>query len=396
MRRSLLLIFGSLFLILNGCGGGGSGGVGGGGGTGTSASGTAAFGIIKNGTVKIYALNADGSRGSLLGTASTNSAGSYSQSLGSYSGPIVAYAYGSYVDEATGTTVTLTESNALRAALPAASGTVSLAITGLTELAVREAGSQLTASAITTANSAVSSIFKVNVTAVNPVEATTSALGAAGVTAKQRDYTLALAAMSQLASTAAGVTPTEKLATLLSALSQAIDGSSLAPATAAAFTQALHDYLQTHTDINAIVTSNGGSPIITVGYQTGIISLSLATPAGVSGAEFTLNLPAGVTVHHQSDGSTSNAVVGLTPATKSDWALGKYTAAVGSTPGTVKLALAAGTPVGSGGILVINADVAPGTAVTKESFAITGATLVDQNGVAVTGASLAVSGVVVQ
>jgi hypothetical protein len=395
MRRSLLLVLATLVVLLNGCGGGGGGGVGGGG-TGTSASGTAAFGIIKNGTVKIYALNSDGSQGSLLGTASTNSAGSYSQSLGSYSGPIIAYAYGSYTDEATGTTVTLTESNALRAALPSASGTVALAITGLTELAVREAGSQLTASAITSANSAISSIFKVNVTAVNPVEATPAAFGAAGITAKQRDYTLALAAMSQMASTAAGATPTEKLATLLTTMSQAINGSSITPATAAAFTQALHDYLLNNSEISGIVTNNGGSPIITVGYQSGIISLSLATPAGVSGAEFILNLPAGVTVHHQPDGSTSNGVLGLTSVTKNDLVLGKYTAAAGSAPGAVKLALAAGTPIGPGAILILNADVAQGGAATKESFYITGATLVDQNGAPVTGASLAVSGVVVQ
>lgn len=384
MKRFLLLILASVVLLAQGgCGGGGGGynggGGGGGGGTSTSTSGTAALGLIKNGTVKVYALNADGSQGSLLATASTNGAGQYSASLGSYSGPIIAYAYGSYTDEATGATVTLTEANALRAALPSASGNVALAVTGLTEIAVRKAGSALTSSAISSANSLISTVFKVDVTGVNPVEPTAAALGAAGVTSAQRNYTLALAAVAQLATTTQGATAVEKLSSALNVLTQGI-GASMNPATAAAYTQALHVYLQNDGAVNGVVTDQGGSPIITVGSGTGTITLNLSTTAtSLRGATLTVNLPPGVTVHAQSDGTVSNGVLGLTSSTGGSLVLGKFTPS-GTGNSTLQVGVISGSAIPSGSFLIVNADVAAGTVVAKEAFSVTGTTFADDTG----------------
>jgi len=80
----LIAILIAFTIILTGCGGGG-------GGKGPSGAitvdGVASKGPISGGTVKVYALNADGSKGSQIGTTTTTKAdGSYSVNIGSYTG----------------------------------------------------------------------------------------------------------------------------------------------------------------------------------------------------------------------------------------------------------------------------------------------------------------------
>lgn len=403
MRRLLLLVIAGLFLLQGGCGGGGSSStppsnnVS----TGSNVSGTAAAGIIQSGTVKIYALNADGSRGTLLATTNTDQNGWYSQDLGSYQGPIIALAYGTYLDEATGQSVTLTEDNALRAALPMASGTVSLPITVLTDLAVRKAGGTVTPpSAVANANALVSSIFKVDITATNPVECTDSALSAAGVTQAQRDYTLALAAVSQMASTGTGSTAADKLNGALTTLAQGIT-TSMDSQTATTFTSAVNTYLNNNSKVNTVITNNGGSAEATVGSQTAVITLSLSgVGSGVQGIGFVLALPAGVTLTSQSDGTLGNAVLGMAQTPGATYSMGHYLPASGGSKATVNVTVGAGgTSAGvafvDGALLVINANLAAGTVVTADSFALSGITLVNQNGSPVAG-TLTVSGVKLQ
>jgi len=75
-------------LVLTGCGGGG-----GGGGDGTSTtgtiSGTAAKGPVNGGTVTAYGVNANGTRGTQIGTATTDAKGNYSMTVGNYSGTVM-------------------------------------------------------------------------------------------------------------------------------------------------------------------------------------------------------------------------------------------------------------------------------------------------------------------
>jgi hypothetical protein len=388
MRRFILWLFAaSVLLAQAGCGGGGGSGS-----TGpqSSVSGTAAKGVIKNGTVKIYALNADGSRGRLLATTSTDDNGKYSKSLGVYSGPVIAYAFGGYTDEATGEPVTLSEANALRAALPMASGAVTLPITGLTELAVRKAGSQLTASAISNANALVSSVFKVDIMGSVPIEATAAAMNATGVTTNQLDYTLALAGLSQLAAQSPGATPSDRLESALATLSQGIT-TAMNSQTAQAYTDALNSYLENNGSINTIISSKGGSPVITAGSQQAVITLSLSgAGSNLYGVDLNLNLPAGVTVKAKADGTVCNAVLGLTTSTSGAYILGKLTPSSASSGAVLTLGLVSAGAIPDGSFLVINATLAAGTKVTKDSFSIADSSFNDQNGGKLAGAVLSV------
>jgi hypothetical protein len=96
-----------LILLLISCGGGG-----GGGGAATSpniVNGVVSKGPLNGSTVCAYAISG-GAMGAQIGSCSTtNSTGNYSINLGTYTGPVLFQATGgTYVDEATGTTVSLT------------------------------------------------------------------------------------------------------------------------------------------------------------------------------------------------------------------------------------------------------------------------------------------------
>ncbi|HEU0264510.1 MAG TPA: hypothetical protein VFR01_02155, partial [Geobacterales bacterium] len=127
---------------------------------------------VASGTVSIYAINADGSKGNLLTQVSTDSHGSYTALIGTYSGPILMEGSGSFTDPASGNTTVIPASAPLRAALPAASEIVTMAVTPVTELAVREAyrlgGGVLTATAISQANDLIGDLFKVEITTTQP------------------------------------------------------------------------------------------------------------------------------------------------------------------------------------------------------------------------------------
>lgn len=69
--------------------------------------GAALLGPVAGATVTVYALLADGTRGAVLGTTTTDAAGNYSLKITYVGGPVeVVITGGTYVDEATGKTVT--------------------------------------------------------------------------------------------------------------------------------------------------------------------------------------------------------------------------------------------------------------------------------------------------
>ena len=161
----------------------------------TSVNGVASKGPITGGEVKVYALRSDGSQGDQLGpTKKTNENGTYSVDIGNYSGNIlVEVTGGTYTDEATGN---LNQPNpGLRAALAEASGTVAVAVTPLTEIAVQSAAT-LTKENIERANSLVSSMVGTDIISTIPVDVSSVVPGTASQA--QIEYGLMLAAISKM------------------------------------------------------------------------------------------------------------------------------------------------------------------------------------------------------
>jgi YVTN family beta-propeller protein len=201
LRRTLfsaVLVLGFVSLLISGCSSNAvTDAVTPGGSSSTVVSGTASKGPIGGGTVNVVALKADGSQGALLGTATTNPDGSYSISVGSYTGSVlVVVSGGTYKDEATNTVVTNTAT--FRAAVSDATGTVSASVTPFTELAVQNAGTLTTAN-ITASNNQVSTMLGgVNILTTKPVDVSGSSSGASQA---EKDYGLMLAALSQMANT---------------------------------------------------------------------------------------------------------------------------------------------------------------------------------------------------
>ena len=207
LKRFLLFVAipGLFALVVAGCsGGGGHGDDGGDGGVSTSTvSGVASKGPIKGGIVSAYMI-VDGQKGDFLGSATTSSTdGSYSIDIGSYTGPVlVEIEGGTYTDEATGNEIDSTMP--LRAAIANAAGEVTVAVTPLTELAVRKAEpGGLTPDKIDSSNKLISQLLGGDgtqdlITQTLPVDVTDST-ACDEADNDQKEYSLLLAALSQMA-----------------------------------------------------------------------------------------------------------------------------------------------------------------------------------------------------
>ncbi len=171
--------------VLAACGGGGGGSSstsgGGGGGGSASVSGVASKGLLLNALVTAYAVNSDGSRGSVLATTSTSATdGSYTLS-GLPAGALVLLevtpkATGTkMIDETTNAEVDVLANSGfkLRAATSLdSSGTTSAQITPFTDMAVKLAednnGGRLNADVVTAANGSVSAFVGISVLTERP------------------------------------------------------------------------------------------------------------------------------------------------------------------------------------------------------------------------------------
>jgi hypothetical protein len=184
-------------ILSAGCGGGGSSS---GGSTpappvGTTITGTVSKGPFTSGYVNSYKLS--GTTRVPYRTA-TISSGSYSIDFGNFTGGVLLEAFGTYYDEATNTPVTLTVP--LRAALylPGPSGPVTVNLTPLTELAVRNAEGRtggLTQANVTTANALVSDLFPFDIFTTRPVAPDAVTLGPAND--YQKCYAMLLTGISK-------------------------------------------------------------------------------------------------------------------------------------------------------------------------------------------------------
>ena len=192
-------------LLLAACGGGGgNGGPSDGGENPYVISGAAVKGMVKGGTVKVYQI-VNGQKGELLGKTTTSvNDGSYSITIGTYTGPVlVEVTGGTYGDEATGRTISL-YGTTLRAALGHAENGSTVVVTPLTEFAVRmaEPNDGLMADKIDNANKMISQLIDYagtgdRITQIIPVDA--SIAGASNASKAAKEYGLLLAAISQLA-----------------------------------------------------------------------------------------------------------------------------------------------------------------------------------------------------
>ena len=212
-------------------------------------SGVASKGPISGGHVEVFSLLSDGTKSTLLKTATTGTDGSFNAGVGNYSGAVlVEVSGGTYIDEATGLEVSNT---LMRAAIPSVSGQISVTVTPLTELAVAYAESNggLTADNITTSNTFVSNLFGgVDIIATEPVDVLTTPKNNA--TQDEIDYGLMLAAISQMVSNDAGITDVNQLMGLL--LADLADGT--LDENAAALITALTDFVNSVNNATAVTT----------------------------------------------------------------------------------------------------------------------------------------------
>ncbi|MFO0754288.1 MAG: hypothetical protein U0411_13320 [Thermodesulfovibrionales bacterium] len=186
------------------CGGGG------GGTSGSTSSDTVISGVVSKGpvngaTVNGYAIE-NGAKGRQMGTATTGQDGSFSMNMGSYSGPMLLEASGgSYMDEATGQNTPM-GSMMFRAAADNVSGSFSMSLTPMTEMAVQYMNGNYSSQMMSTANQVMGSVFGVSdIIGTKPKDVQTASKAGQE---NETYYGLMLAAMSQFSSTTSTDIPT--------------------------------------------------------------------------------------------------------------------------------------------------------------------------------------------
>lgn len=408
MRIMSILIFILMVMNIAGCGFGGfsdSGtnepapGQDGSSATGTKIVGVASKGVFTSGTVRVYAVNTDGSETLLCTTpitpvtTLTPSSGykNYSSSIssqktssnGSYNGVVMIKASGSYIDEATGIESTIAEAHPLRALIVNPSGDVHVAVTPLTELAARKALSvqtesrKLTVTDVSDANKLVSEIFKVDIIGTQPVMADKSSIGFANAatTQPQKDYTLVLAAISQMAKETGGVN------NVLNQLASDIADGTMSAESTTAFQNALMAFFSSPLNQTGVMDVNSTN-LVNVGGTTALVRLGTAEKPGtgilITGIKITLQLPPGVTV--KADFRNSNIqekqpLSGVVTASGNGALAGTYVEtlyipATGSLPGLVMMGLINDKGFTAGEIAAIRCDVPVGASFTAGDFKI--------------------------
>lgn len=367
-------------LTLTACGGGGGGGT-----PGNAISGVASKGIIRNGTIKVYALNADGSKGQLLRETVTDSSGAYRAELGAYQGAVLVEASGSYTDEATGATRTITADAPLRAALDNVSGEARVAVTPLTELAVQRGEDPLTGRVtvanIASNNALIGALFKVDIIGTMPVDPLTAN---ATATQAQKEHALVLAAFASLMQSKG-----KDLRGVITELKDAIGTDNrIATTVAAQFQAALADFAGSAGNRTGI-TDVSGTPLINIGGSTRALTVSVAgTAALISGIDIVVTLPPGVTVKTAADGSVSSSALQIPAAFANALVAGHYTPPTASARGRVRLAAISTSGFAVGEFITLQCDVAPDAAPQDSDFVLSVQDAVGVDGALLSGLSL--------
>ena len=320
------MIISAALMALFGCGGGGGGGTPAApAGSTTVVSGTPFKGAFDSGgTVKIFGVDASGIKlATPLKATQIDVFGKYSVDIGTYTGPIVVEVTGTYKDEATGAKVTINPDDPpLRAIISNATGKdVQVNVTPLTELATQKAGAVLTASIIDAMNANIASLFKVDdIIKTKPVDATSTTSAAfAALTPAEKNQSLVLAAISQFVKNSPG----KSLSQVLTSVAADITPNPTSPAdvkmgdnSTVGLKTAMFDFVSPEntlnlTGVNDIANAPSIGPVGAVGtLRLGHMKISTATlPAGaiIGGIDFTVTLPAGVTMSKDSS-TTANLV----------------------------------------------------------------------------------------
>lgn len=131
---------------------------------GTTISGSAVKGYVATAKVDVYAYQANGQRGALIASTFTDAQGNYSVSA-KYRGPAeVVVTQGEYLDEATGTSVSL-QANELRTVVSLDQANKTVAVTALTTVAAKYVDANAAIgieTAITKSNQEVAKAFGLN------------------------------------------------------------------------------------------------------------------------------------------------------------------------------------------------------------------------------------------
>jgi hypothetical protein len=380
MKMLLFTILGIAVTGFAGCGGGG------GGAAPTVVSGVASKGPVNGGAVAVYPItNGAVDRNTTLGTGETKADGSYSITLAATPvGPVLVEVLGGqFKDETTGTSGP--KLFPLRAVVDrVTAGTNNIAVTGLTEIAVRKiegGGNVFNAAAVIEANNTVEAFFGIDdIIALNPADVNTP--GSPG----NKEYGLALATLMQYSKRPdTGVAKAfDDFGKLLNGKldpSSQVNNETLTQGIIAKFFEDRNTFL---TD-----TAHNQSGI------TGITSFTAAEikvssqgtlPAGVkiNGIQLTLNMPAGVTVTADQAGNvdTTSAtapvkVSGVAAAANIKLLAGaaKFTPATATSPNMLKLVFVSDTAASFdlGEFVTITCNIAAGSRITGSAFVISGA-----------------------
>jgi hypothetical protein len=363
-------------LVMAGCGGGG----GGGGTPGTVVSGVASKGIIRNGSIKVYALNADGSKGALLKETTTDGNGAYHADLGTYQGAVLVEASGSYIDEATGALNTVPADAPLRAALDKVTGEASVAVTPLTELAVQNSENsvthRITVANIASSNALITAIFKVDILNTMPVDSLAESPNA---TPEQKQHALVLAGFASMMKSKG-----EDLQTVITEIKGSL-GTDQKMATPAAlqFQAAMSDFAGSAGNKTGI-TDISTTPLVNIGGSTRTLTISVqGATAPISGIDLVVSLPSGVTIK-----DANNGAIQSTTLQSNIFVAGLYTHPTATTLGRVRLDAVSVAGFVAGDVVSIQCDIAPGVTPLDSDFILLLLDAIDSQSNHLTGLSL--------
>lgn len=336
-----------------------------------TVSGVASKGLIDNGTINIYAANNNGTKGNLLATTTTDSFGHYTVEINNYTGPVVVEATGTYTDEATGQTKTIDTAAPLRAALPSLSGSAaSIAVTPLTDLAYQKAQTAMAnstdaATAIANANSQVSGLFHVDITSTQPVDPAQTTFQ--NSTRDQQIYTLALAAVSQMA---------KDSGTNVDSVIKALNTSGTGAATQVS--SALSTYLGTGSNVT--------------GYKNLVVPLALIAGADsqVASLDFAIDLPSGTIVPAGNYGAVDANTFSVSPTGGANTviAMTKFTAASGNVPAKLRVIILNTNLLSSGQFATLRCTASSTTEISN--FTVEDKVIAkDSNGIVIPGVGVA-------
>jgi hypothetical protein len=333
-------------MTLFGCGGGGGGG---GGATpapvagSTTITGVAAKGPINGGTVKVFAIFSSGkvNRTAEIGSGTTDSNGNFTVTIPpdkkAQGGVLVEVTGGTFNDEASG--VQGVKLNVpLQAAVSSIADGAKVAVTPLTHLAANQVAGigNFSKQEIDDANKQIGDLFQVgDIIQSQPFDPTKDA--PAGATDDQKKYATALGVFSQLCDKRRGANKLEdSLGDIFKGLDDELNANGgFAGATLADLNTAIDDF-------NKSGKNKGGLAINQIVFKGGVLQLqttgTLPANSSIEGLDFTIKLPAGVSVNLK-DPATGEVADGVVAPTSKAATGSLNTARFDSTANTLHIIL---------------------------------------------------------